>query len=343
MKKSFKVILFFSVVFMFVISSMLFAEVKELQGAGATFPYPLYSKMFKIYNNLYGVKVNYQAIGSGGGIRQLIAKTVDFGASDAPMKESEMKKAGDSVVHIPMVLGAVVITYNIQGKPQLKLTPDIIADIFMGKIVNWNNSRIKAVNKDIKLPNLPITVVHRSDGSGTTFIFSDYLTKVNKEWKNKVGKGKSLHWLTGVGGKGNPGVTGYVKQLPGSIGYVELAYAIKNGLPVALIKNKSGNFIKPSVKTVSYAANINIPSHARVSLTNTDAPKGYPISSFTWLLLYKNQHYGKHTKDTMKAIKKVVKWMLCDGQKFAEPLLYAPLPSKAVKVAKDNLNSVYYK
>ncbi len=343
MKKSFKAIMILAIAFLFIVSSSVFAEVKELQGAGATFPYPLYSKMFKVYNSLYGVKVNYQAIGSGGGIRQLLAKTVDFGASDAPMKKSEMDKAGKEIVHIPMVLGAVVITYNLPGHPSLKLSPDIIADIFLGKIRKWNNDRIKAINKNVNLPSLNITVVHRSDGSGTTFIFSDYLTKVNKEWAEKVGRGKSLNWLTGVGGKGNPGVTGYVKQLPGSIGYVELAYAIKNGLPVASIKNRSGNFIKPSVKSVSYAANIEIPSHARVSLTDTVSPKGYPISSFTWLLLYKNQHYGRHTKDTMKAIIKLVKWMLKDGQKFAEPLLYAPLPPKALKVALNNINSVYYK
>ncbi len=343
MKKSIKVIAFFVIVLMFGVSSSVFAEVKELQGAGATFPYPLYSKMFKVYNNLYGVRVNYQAIGSGGGIRQLIAKTVDFGASDAPMKKSEMKKAGAEVVHIPMVLGAVVITYNIPGSPQLKLTSDIIVDIFSGKIRKWNDDGIKAINKNVKLPDLNITVVHRSDGSGTTFIFSDYLAKVNKSWENKVGRGKSLNWPVGIGGKGNPGVTSYVKQLPGSIGYVELAFAIKNGLPVASVKNKSGNYVEPSVKTVSYAADVNIPHHARVSLTNTDSPGGYPLSSFTWLLLYKNQNYGKHSREMMNTIVKLIRWMLSDGQRFAEPLLYAPLPEKAVKIATENLKSVYFK
>lgn len=314
----------------------------KLQAAGATFPYPLYSKMFNKYNDKHDVQVNYQAIGSGGGIRQLNNKTVNFGASDAPMTDEEMKQAPAPIVHIPTCLGAVVITYNLPGSPKLKMTPDIITDMFLGKIKKWNDKRIKAVNPDVDLPDLNVTVVHRSDGSGTTFIFSDYLAKVSDAWQSKVGRGKSLSWPIGLGGKGNPGVAGLVKQTPGSIGYVELIYALQNDMPFANLKNKSGHFITPSLESVSKAANVDIPADARVSITDTDAEQGYPISSFTYLLLYKDLKTSVGSKAKAQEVVKLVDWMLHDGQQYAKPLDYAPLPDAALKVAMNNLKSVTY-
>ncbi|HUL30422.1 MAG TPA: phosphate ABC transporter substrate-binding protein PstS [Thermodesulfobacteriota bacterium] len=268
----------------------------ELIGAGATFPYPLYSKMFDVYNKEYGVKVNYQAIGSGGGIRQLISKTVDFGGSDAIMTDKDLAEASAPVLHIPTCAGAVVLTYNLTGDPQLRFTPDVIADIFLGKITKWNDGRISAINPGMKLPDMNITVAHRSDGSGTTFIFSDYLSKVSADWKEKVGTGPSLNWPTGLGGKGNPGVAGLVKQTPGSIGYVELIYALQNKMPFGMVKNKKGKWVTATLASTSKAADTNLPDDMKVSLTDTDSPEGYPISGFTWILVYKEQNDGGKTE-----------------------------------------------
>ena len=314
----------------------------ELLGAGATFPYPFYSKLFHVYSNAYNVKVNYQAIGSGGGIRQLINKTVDFGATDAFMSDKELKKAPMQIIHIPTCLGAVIITYNLPNRPKLKFSPEIISDIFLGKIKMWDDKRIKAVNPGVKLPRMKIVVIHRSDGSGTTFIFSDYLAKVSKEWANEVGRGKSLKWPLGLGGKGNPGVAGLVQQIPGAIGYVELIYALSNNMPVGIVKNKSGKYIVPSINTVSLAANIKMPEDTRVSLTNTDAKDGYPISSFTWLIVYREQDYGGRSRDKAKALVDLLGWIIHDGQQYAEPLHYAPLPKEAVKIAEKVLKSITY-
>jgi phosphate transport system substrate-binding protein len=258
---------------------------QELTGAGATFPFPLYSKMFDVYSKEYSVKVNYQAIGSGGGIRQLINKTVDFGGSDAIMGEEDAKAAGAPVLHIPTCAGAVVVTYNLQGNPEIKLTPDVIADIFLGKIKRWDDQRIVSQNPGVTLPAMVITVVHRSDGSGTTSIFSDYLTKVSKDWKEKVGAGTALNWPAGLGAKGNPGVAGLVKQTPGAVGYVELIYALQNNMPYGTVQNSKGKFIKPSLAATSMAANIALPDDMKVSLTDTAAPDGYPIGGFTWILV----------------------------------------------------------
>lgn len=314
----------------------------ELLGAGATFPYPLYSKMFNEYNKLLGVKVNYQAIGSGGGIRQLLSKTVDFGGTDAFMSDKELAKSDGQILHIPTCLGAVVITYNLPGSPKLKLTSEIIVDAFLGKIQKWNDMRIKALNPGVNLPDLKINIVHRSDGSGTTFIFSDYLSKVSKVWDSRIGRGKALNWPVGVGGKGNPGVAGLVKQTNGAMGYVELIYALQNKMPYALIKNKSGNFIEPSLGTVSLAANISIPADTRVSITNTDAAKGYPISSFTWIIFYKEQNYNNRSLTQAKELLSLLWWIEHDGQKYNETLEYARLPEAAVKKAETILNSVVY-
>lgn len=318
------------------------ADQMEITGAGATFPYPLYSKMFDVYHKQNGVKVNYQSIGSGGGIRQLTNKTVDFGASDAYLDDEKLKKMPAPVVHVPICLGAVAVTYNVPGDIQIKLTPDILADIFLTKITKWNDKRIQEVNTGTKMPNAKIVVVHRSDGSGTSFIFTDYLSKVSSEWKKNVGRGKSVKWPGGLGAKGNEGVSGLVKQLPGSIGYCELAYTIQNDMPQAELQNKSGNFIKPTLEATSLAAAGEIPADTRVSLTNPDADKGYPIAGFTWILLYKEQKYDGRGKKQAKAVVDLVSWMVHNGQKYTKPLDYAPLPDKAVKLAEGILESVTY-
>jgi len=314
----------------------------ELLGAGATFPYPYYSKLFDTYYNEKGVKINYQAIGSGGGIRQLIEKTVDFGGTDAFMEAKDLQEAGAPIMHIPTCLGAVVATYNLPGNPRLKLTGDVLADIFLSKIDKWNDPRICAVNADIKMPEMNIVVVHRSDGSGTTSIFSDYLRKVSPEWQAKVGAGKSLNWPTGLGAKGNPGVAGLVKQVPGALGYVELIYAVGNKMPYADVKNRAGAFITPSMESVSQAANVVLPDDTRASITDTDAKAGYPISGFTWIVLYKEQSYGNRPKQKAEALLNLMWWMTHQGQDLAEPLHYAPLPKDAVMKAEALLRSATF-
>ncbi len=314
----------------------------DLLGAGATFPYPFYSKVFDIYSHHHDVRINYQPIGSGGGIKQLQSRTVDFGGTDAFMSEEELQASPAKVLHIPSCMGAVVVTYNLPGNPKLKMTSEIVAEIFLGKITNWSDPKIKALNPSASLPNLPMSVAHRSDGSGTTFIFSDYLTKVSSEWKSRVGRGKSLNWPVGVGAKGNAGVAGIVQQLPGSVGYVELIYAMENDMPFATLKNRSGNFITPSIDSVSLAANVELPADTRVSITDTDAAQGYPISSFTWLIFYQEQNYGGRSKDRAQAAKDLLEYVIHDGQSAAAPLHYAPLPDAAVKKAEAILNSITY-
>ncbi len=341
MKRGLKFVFFFSILLGFCSSG--FARGIELLGAGATFPYPLYSKMFDVYNKEFGIKINYQAIGSGGGIRQLTNKTVDFGGSDAIMSEKDLNEAGAPILHIPTCAGAVVVTYNLAGDPQLKFTPDVIADIFLGKIQKWNDSRITAINPGTKLPYTDITVVHRSDGSGTTSIFSSYLSKVSPEWKEKVGAGPSLNWPAGLGGKGNPGVAGLVKQTPGGFGYVELVYALQNKMPYGMIKNKKGNFVKPAIASTSLAANTALPEDMKVDLTDTDAAEGYPISGFTWILVYKEQNYADRPEQEAKALVDLLWWITHQGQKYAEPLHYAPLSKAAVGKAENLIKSITYK
>jgi phosphate transport system substrate-binding protein len=320
-----------------------FAKDTELVAAGATFPYPFYSKLFDVYNNEYRVKVNYQAIGSGGGIRQLTNKTVDFAGSDAIMSDKDLAEAGAPVLHIPTCAGAVVITYNLPGSLRLRFTPDVIADIFLGKITKWNDRRLSEINPGVRLPDMNLTVVHRSDGSGTTFIFSGYLGKVSSEWKEKVGSGTSLNWPAGLGGKGNPGVAGLVQQTPGSVGYVELIYALQNKMAYGPVKNKKGNFITPTLASTSEAADTHLPDNMKVMLTDTDAPDGYPISGFTWILTYKDLNYGGRTQEKAKEVVKLLWWMTHEGQKYAEPLDYAPLSKKAVEKAEKIIKSISYK
>lgn len=313
----------------------------SLQGAGATFPNPLYQKWLSEYGRAHSnVRIDYQSIGSGGGIKQLKEQTVDFGASDAPMKDEDLKSAPGEILHIPTVLGAVVITYNLQGVSQpLRFSPEALADIFLGKIKKWNDPKIAADNPGVTLPTTDITVVHRSDGSGTSAVFTDYLSKVSSEWKEKVGSGTSPNWPTGIGGKGNEGVTGQVKNTPNTIGYVELAYAVQNKLPVAQIKNAGGNFITPSIDTVTAAASAsaaNTPDDLRVSITNAAGTDAYPISSYTYIIVYKDQ------KDAAKgkALVDFLWWGIHDGENYAKELQYAPLPADIVKRAEAKINSV---
>ena len=319
------------------------AQDNTLLGAGSSFVYPLFSKIFAEYGKTHDVKVNYQSIGSGGGILQLTNKTVDFGGSDAPLNADQAKKIGVPVLHIPMASGAVVITYNIPGVTSaLSLTGKDLADIYLGKITTWNSPEIAATNKGVKLPNLPIVVVHRSDGSGTSYIFTDFLTKVNPDWASKVGKATAVNWPAGLGGKGSEGVAGLVKNTPGAIGYVELIYALENKMIFANIQNKSGKFITPSLVTTTLASNVDLPANAEVSLTNTDNPKGYPISSFTWALIYKEQKYNDRTAARAKMVLELLWYNIHDGQKNCEPLNYAPLSKSAVKVAENILKSATY-
>ncbi len=312
-----------------------------LRGSGATFPNPLYQKWVSEYGKLNpNVKIDYQSIGSGGGIQQIQAQLVDFGASDAPMSDDDLKKASGPILHIPTVLGAVIVTYNLAGVTQpLRFAPDVLADIFLGKIKKWNDPRIKADNANVALPAADISVVHRSDGSGTTAVFTDYLAKVSPAWKEKPGAGKSVDWPVGQGGKGNEGVAGQVKQQPSTIGYVELVYAVQNKLPVALIKNKSGNFVEPSLDAISAAAAETVaatPADLRVSLTDAAGAGAYPIASYTYVLVYQEQ------KDAAKgkALVDFLWWGLHDGEQFARELQYAPLPAEIVKRAEAKLNAI---
>jgi phosphate transport system substrate-binding protein len=314
-----------------------------LLGAGSTFIYPLFSKQFSEYNKKTGLEVNYQSIGSGGGILQLTNKTVDFGDSDAPLNDEQTAKVGAPVIHIPMCSGAVVITYNIPGvNANLNFTQDVLADIFLGKITSWNDNRIASINKGISISSIPILIVHRSDGSGTTNIFTNYLSKISPEWSTKVGSGGSVNWPTGLGGKGNEGVAGLVKQTPGGIGYVELAYAIQNKMPQGQIRNKKGKFITPSSASVSAAGNIVLPADAKVFITDTEAADGYPISGFTWALIYKEQNYNSRSMDRAQKLLQLLWWNIHEGQQFTTALNYAPLSRQALSVAEKNLKSATF-
>lgn len=336
--------LIFSTIFLFYGCKTQEMKSYEILGAGATFPQPLYVKWFDVYYTKTNgnVKVNYQGIGSGGGIQQLVERVVDFGASDAFMSDDELKNAPAEIVHIPVALGAVVVTYNLPDNPKLKFTGELIADIFMGNITKWNDQRIKELNPDINLPDLEITVAHRSDGSGTTYVFSDYLTKASSSWKKEMGTGKSLNWKVGLGGKGNPGVAGIVQQTIGAIGYVELIYAEQNNMSYGLIKNKSGNFIQPNLVSISKSASVNIPKDTRVSIVDTDNPEGYPISSFTWIIVYKEQNYGGRDLDRAKVLVNLLKWMNSEAQDYNEQLLYAKIPAEVQKINEENINNITF-
>jgi phosphate transport system substrate-binding protein len=312
-----------------------------LNGAGATFPYPMYSKWFSEYNKLHpDVQINYQSIGSGGGIRQVLNGTVDFGASDGPMSDEQLKEAKVKILHIPTVLGAVVPAYNVPGiSGDIKFTPDALAGIFLGKIQKWNDPAIAQANPGVKFPDKSIVVVHRSDGSGTTFIFTDYLSKVSKEWEATVGKGTSPKWPVGLGGKGNEGVAGQIRQLEGSIGYIELIYAVENKITYGAVKNAAGNFVKASLDGVTEAAASvkNMPADFRVSITDAPGKMAYPISSFTWLLIPEQAQDPKKGK----IIADFLVWMLNDGQKMTSQLSYAPLPASVVEKVKAAIKQIH--
>jgi phosphate transport system substrate-binding protein len=308
-----------------------------LNGAGATFPYPIYSKWFSEYHNQHSdVQVNYQSIGSGGGIRQVQAGTVDFGATDGPMSDEQIAASKIKVLHVPTVLGAVVPAYNIPGiEQEVKFTPEILAGIFMGKISNWNDGALAKVNPGIKFPNQNITVVHRSDGSGTSYIFTDYLSKISPDWQGTVGKATSVKWPVGVGGKGNEGVAGMIRQLPGSLGYIELIYALQNKINYGSVKNSSGQFVKASLESTTAAAEgVKMPADFRVSITNPQGKTAYPIASFTWLLIPTNPT----DKTKGKMVKDLVLWALDNGESMAAALSYAPLPKEVVEKAKAAIN-----
>jgi len=312
-----------------------------LNGAGATFPYPMYSKWFNEYHNLHSdIQINYQSIGSGGGIRQVLAQTVDFGASDGPMTDEQLSQAKFKILHIPTVMGAVVPAYNVPGVTgEIKFTPQALAGIFLGKVTKWNDSAITSANPGVNFPAQDIIVVHRSDGSGTTYIWTDYLSKVSSDWNTGPGKGTSVKWPVGLGGKGNEGVAGQVRQLPGSIGYVELIYAVQNNIPYGVVKNSSGAFIKASLDSVTAAAASvkTMPADFRVSITNAPGKDAYPISSFTWLLI------PVQSKDAAKGkiLADFLNWMLADGQKMTAALTYAPLPDSVVAKVKVAVKQVH--
>jgi phosphate transport system substrate-binding protein len=311
-----------------------------LNGAGATFPYPMYSKWFSEYHKLHpDIQINYQSIGSGGGIRQVINGTVDFGASDGPMTDEMLKEAKTKILHMPTVLGADVPAYNIPGvTAELKFTPEALAGIFLGKITKWNDKALTSVNPGVNLPDKDIIVVHRSDGSGTTYIWTDYLSKISPEWQSQVGKGTSVKWPIGLGGKGNEGVAGSIRQLQGSIGYVELIYAVQNNIPYGSVKNAAGNFVKASLESVTAAAasSPKMPADFRVSITNAPGKDAYPISSFTWLLI------PAQSKDPAKGkiLADFLNWMVTDGQKMTAALSYAPLPEGVVEKEKEAIKQV---
>jgi phosphate transport system substrate-binding protein len=310
-----------------------------LNGAGATFPYPIYSKWFSQYHRDHpDVEINYQSIGSGGGIRQVLAGTVDFGASDGPMTDEQLAQAKTKILHVPTVLGADVPAYNLNVSGELKFTPEALAGIFLGKITSWSDPDLTQANPGVKLPNEPIIVIHRSDGSGTTFIWTDYLSKVSADWKSQVGNGTSVKWPVGLGGKGNEGVAGLLRQMPGAIGYIELVYAVQNKIPYGEVKNSAGEFVKASVESVTAAAASvkNMPADFRVSIVNAPGKDAYPISSFTWLLI------PVQSKDATKGriLADFLNWMVSDGQRMTAELTYAPLPQGVAAKVKAEIKQV---
>ena len=313
----------------------------QINGAGASFPFPIYSRWFDEYRQIDpAVQINYQSIGSGGGISQITARTVDFGATDGPMTDEALAELDRKLLHIPTVIGAVSVVYNIPGVDSgLKLTGDILADIYLGEITNWNDARIAEINSDIVLPHLSIAVARRSDGSGTTFTFSDYLSSVSETWKNRVGAGNALRWPVGLGAKGNEGVAGLVRQLPGAIGYVEQAYAEQNNLSQAALQNKAGNYIMPSLEGASLAAaGVDMPSDFRVSIVNAAGEQAYPIATFTWLLVYENAF----DEAVGGKLAEFLLWAVTEVAPYSEGLHYTPLTAEGEEMVKDTLKQLHF-
>lgn len=331
--------IFLAAVLLVSFSGTALAQV-TLESGGASFPYPLYSTWIDVYTENNDVKIEYQSIGSGGGIRGIIDKTFDFAGSDAPMKDEELERADGEIMHIPTVMGAVAVAYNLEGiDQQLKLDAEILADIFLGNITKWDDEAIKATNPEVDLPDLYIVVVRRSDGSGTTNAFTDYLSKVSSEWEETVGFGKAVNWPTGMGARGNEGVAGQVQQNEGAIGYVELAYAIENGLSHAQLKNKDGNYVEASLESTTAAAAgavADMPEDMRVSITDQPGEKAWPISTFTYLLVYEEYEDEEKTAEMIDFIW----WAISDGDEYARELLYSPLPDNLKEMVKDKLESI---
>jgi phosphate transport system substrate-binding protein len=315
----------------------------KLSGAGATFPAPFYSIVFKNFSKTSGGEVTYGAVGSGGGIRSLKDKTVDFGASDVFLSDDEAKEFGVPVVHIPTALGAVVLSYNLKGVSGLKLTAEVISEIYRGKITKWNDAKLTALNPGLALPDKTITPVYRSDGSGTTFVFSDYMSKADAAWKAELGSGKSLKFATGVAAKGNPGVSGVVAETEGSIGYIGSEYALAQNIPSALVQNAAGKFIEATTASISAAANVDIPADTRLMITNSPNPEAYPISTFTWIIAYKEQKYGTHSEAKAKALVALLSYVISkEGQDVAAKTHYAPLPEAALAKTKAIIESITF-
>lgn len=315
----------------------------KITGAGATFPLPYYNLAFKTYQDTTGASITYGGIGSGGGIRSLKDKIVDFGGSDAFLSDKELSEMPAPVIHIPTCMGAVVMAYNLPEVKELKLTGEMVAEIFLGKITKWNDTKIKGINQGANLPDKNINPVYRSDGSGTTYIFSDYLSKVSSEWEKKVGTGKSLKWPAGIAAKGNPGVAGTISQTAGSIGYIGSEYAFALKIPVALLQNQSGNFVTPNTESISAAATTDMPADTRTMITNSPAPEAYPISCFTWIILYQEQAYNNRTKAHVDGTLQMLNWMLGDeAQSLTTKVHYSPLPATVIANAKTLLKTITY-
>lgn len=335
--------LFFLLIITFTSCNLLDNKKVKLSGAGATFPTPYYNTVFKKYAALTCNNVTYGAIGSGGGTRSLLDQTIDFGATDVFLSDADIEKIQGEVIHIPTALGAVVLSYNLPNIKSLKITANIIADIYLGNITKWNDSRIAELNPELELPNKLITPVYRSDGSGTTAVFSDYMVKVNDQWKDKIGKGKSLKFPKGIAAKGNPGVAGIITETDGAFGYIGSEYALALNLPIAQLQNSSGNFITPNDKTISIAAEIDLPVDTRASITNSDNPEAYPISMFTWIILYKEQSYNQRNEVRAKALVDLLNFIISEeGQELAIKTHYAPLSVKAKEVTQSLINTMTY-
>lgn len=336
-----KTLLFTAITFAILLSSCGKKE-SALSGAGATFPAPFYNIVFKEYAKI-GSNVTYGAIGSGGGIRSLKDQTVDFGATDVFLSDSELKEMGADVVHIPTCLGAVVLSYNLKDVKDLKLTADIISDIYRGKITKWNDVKIKELNPDLNLPDKGITAVYRSDGSGTTSVFSEYMSKVNEAWNTEIGEGKSLKFPVGIAAKGNPGVAGIIAETEGAIGYIGSEYALALNMSSALLQNSAGNFIAADTKSISASANVDIPNDTRVVITNSPNPEAYPISTFTWIIAYKEQNYNARTEVQAKSLAGLLNYVISEeGQAIATKTHYAPLPSVALEKTKAIIESMTF-
>jgi phosphate transport system substrate-binding protein len=323
-------------------ASPVYGATAQLKGAGATFPLPFYTAMFDVYRSQSGVEVVYEGVGSSGGVKKLLDRSVDFAGSDAFVGSALTKEGRSRVLQIPTCLGGVAVAYNLTGNPALRLDPDVISDIFLGKISMWDDPRIAAANPGVSLPSAPIHIVHRQEGSGTTFIFSEYLTKVSPEWKRRVGTGQSLHWPVGQGAKANAGVAGLLRQTPNAIGYVELIYALGNGMTTAAVRNRSGRYVLPTTTSIGLSVPEAIPDDTGVSLTDTPAAGGYPISSFTWLVFFQEQNYEGRNRQRAEELLRLLWWTIHDGQKHALRLRYVPLPHIAVKKSEKILESATY-